>query len=112
MEIARQHRGEIHLLFTDMVMPKLSGDDLAAEIRRDRPAIKLLVCSGYTGDAAAQQGVLDPSIPFLQKPFTPRALAVKVREALDGSEQDAWAKGAQSDAARIGRSDPGVGSCA
>jgi PAS domain S-box-containing protein len=112
LEIARQHHGEIHLLFTDMVMPKLSGDDLAAEIRRDHPSIKLLVCSGYTGDAAAQQGVLDPSIPFLQKPFTPRTLAVKVREALDGSVQGAWRKRPRSDAARIGRSDPGVGSSA
>ncbi len=112
LEIARQHHGEIHLLFTDMVMPKLSGDDLAAEIRRDRPAIKLLVCSGYTGDAAAHQGVLDPSIPFLQKPFTPRALAVKMREALDGSVQGAWRKGPQSEAERFGRSDPGIGSSA
>ena len=108
LEVARGYRGEIHLLFTDMVMPKLGGNDLAAVIRRDRPAIKLLVCSGYTGDAADQQGALDPSIPFLQKPFTPRSLAAKVREALDGSVESAWPQGPGGDAERGARNDPGV----
>jgi two-component system cell cycle sensor histidine kinase/response regulator CckA len=97
LEVARKHNGEIHLLFTDMVMPKKCGNDIADEIRRDRPGIKVLFSSGYTGDIVAQQGPLDASIPFLQKPFTPRTLAVKVREALDGSVEGVWpeAKGTQ-----------------
>ena len=108
LQIARGHRGEIHLLFTDMVMPKMGGNDLAAEILRDRPAIKVLVCSGYTGDAAAPQAVLDPSVPFLQKPFTPRTLAVKVREALDGRAEGAWPKAPGGEAERGDRNDPSI----
>jgi PAS domain S-box-containing protein len=98
LEVARKHNGEIHLLFTDMVMPKKCGNDIADEIRRDRPSIKVLFSSGYMGEIIAQQGPLDASIPFLQKPFTPRTLAVKVREALDGSVEGVWpeAEGAQA----------------
>ena len=100
LEVARKHNGEIHLLFTDMVMPKKCGNEIASEIRRDRPDIKVLFSSGYTGDIVAQQGPLDPSIPFLQKPFTPRTLAVKVREALDGSVEGVWPEGRGSQAQR------------
>jgi CheY-like chemotaxis protein len=108
LETARAYHGEIHLLFTDMVMPKLGGSDLAMEIRRDRPAIRLLVCSGYTGDGVSQQGILDATVPFLQKPFTPRTLAIKVREALDGQVQGAWPAGPGSEAEGAGRNNPGV----
>ena len=88
LELARKYPGEIHLLLTDIVMPKKSGSEIADEIRRTRPDVQVLFSSGYTGDVVAQQGVLDPAIPFLQKPFTPRVLAVRVRELLDGS--GAW----------------------
>jgi len=108
LEVARRHEGEIHLLFTDIVMPRMCGNEIAGEIRRDRPGIKVLYSSGYTGDVAAQQGALDPTIPFLQKPFTPRTLAVKVREALDGSAEGAWPEGKGSQADQLKRSDPGV----
>ena len=83
LDKAREYGGEIHLLLTDLVMPRMSGKELADELRRDRPGIKVLLCSGYTGDAVMQQGVLDASIPFLQKPFTLRTLTAKVREVLD-----------------------------
>jgi two-component system cell cycle sensor histidine kinase/response regulator CckA len=89
IEVARQYSGEIQLLFSDVMMPKMSGPDLAAQIRRERPGIKVLLSSGYTGDAAMQQGVLDASTPFLQKPFSAHALAIKVREALDAGDSPA-----------------------
>jgi len=109
LEVARQYAGEIHLLFTDIVMPKKCGNEIAGEIRQDRPGIKVLFSSGYTGDVVAQQGALDPAIPFLQKPFTPRTVAVKVREALDGIAEEAWPDGKGTQAERRKRSDPGVG---
>ena len=84
IEISREYRGEIHLLLSDMVMPKMNGRDLAERLRRDRPGIKVLLTSGYIGDMATQQGILEAAIPVLQKPFTPKTLAVKVREVLDG----------------------------
>jgi len=108
LEVARQYEGEIHLLFTDIVMPKKCGNEVVGEIRRDRPGIKVLFSSGYTGDVVAQQGALDPTIPFLQKPFTPRTLAVKVREALDGSVEGVWPEGKGSQAERLEKTDPNV----
>jgi nitrogen-specific signal transduction histidine kinase/CheY-like chemotaxis protein len=83
LALAREYGGEIQLLLTDVVMPKMSGKELADAMRRDRPALKVVLCSGYTGDTVMQQGVLDASIPFLQKPFTLRSLTFKVREVLD-----------------------------
>ena len=109
LEAARQYEGEIHLLFTDIVMPKKCGNEIALEIKQDRPDIKVLFSSGYTGDVVAQQGALDPTIPFLQKPFTPRTLAVKVREALDGIAEGAWPDGKGTQAERRKRNDPSVG---
>ncbi len=108
LEAARRHEGEIHLLFTDMVMPKKCGNEIADEIRRSRPGIKVLYSSGYTGDLVAQQGALDPAIPFLQKPFTPHTLAIKVREALDGEVEGIWPEGKGSQAERRAKGDPGV----
>ncbi len=109
LEVARRHQGEIHLLFTDIVMPRKCGNEIADDIRRDRPGIKVLFSSGYTGDVVAQQGPLDSSIPFLQKPFTPRTLAVKVREALDGRVEAAWGEGMGPQPEGSRRDDPGVG---
>jgi two-component system, cell cycle sensor histidine kinase and response regulator CckA len=106
--VARAYRGEIHLLLTDIVMPKRNGNELAADIRRDRPAIKVLFSSGYTGDVVAQQGALDPTVPFLQKPFTPRTLAVKVREALGCRVLAAWPDGQNSEAELFRRAGPGI----
>jgi CheY-like chemotaxis protein len=77
------HRGEIHLLLTDVVMPKMSGRELGERIRLQRPDLRILYMSGYTDDAILRQGVLEDRIPFLPKPFTAEALARKVREALD-----------------------------
>jgi two-component system, cell cycle sensor histidine kinase and response regulator CckA len=82
IEIANRHSGEIHLLLSDIMMPRMSGPDLAREILRSRPSTKVLFCSGYNGDGVLH-GVLGPSTPLLRKPFTACSLALKVRDALD-----------------------------
>jgi PAS domain S-box-containing protein len=84
LEIAERCAGEIHLLFSDIMMPRMNGLELAERLRRSRPGIKVLLTSGYTGDVVAP-GALHSSIPLLQKPFTARTLAAKVRETLDAS---------------------------
>ena len=79
-----QHRnGPIHLMLTDVVMPVTSGPDLARGITALDPQIKVLYMSGYTDSAIMRNGVLDPGVAYIQKPFTPGDLARKVREVLD-----------------------------
>jgi FixJ family two-component response regulator len=64
-------------------MPKINGRDLAARLSRRRPAMKVLYMSGYTDGAIVNNGILRREVAFLQKPFTPAALAEKVREVLE-----------------------------
>ncbi len=85
IRIAERHEAIVHLLITDVVMPRMSGRALADAVRRHRPNIKVLFMSGYTDDAIVHHGVLDPGTPFLQKPFTLATLGRKVREVLDRS---------------------------
>jgi len=73
----------IHLLLTDVIMPGMTGKALAKEISRTQPGLKTLFISGYTDEAIASHGILDPGVAFLQKPFSPMALARKVRLVLD-----------------------------
>jgi two-component system cell cycle sensor histidine kinase/response regulator CckA len=73
----------IHLLITDVVMPKISGRELADQLTRRRANIKVLYMSGYTDSAIASSGVLQREVAFLQKPFTPVGLVEKVREVLE-----------------------------
>ena len=84
LAIAARHPGPIHLLLTDVVMPGLSGRQLADQLARGRPDTKVLYTSGYTNDAVVRHGVLESGIAYLQKPFTLDGLARKVREVLDG----------------------------
>jgi PAS domain S-box-containing protein len=86
--LAEQHQGPIHLLLSDVVMPLMNGPDLAKQLAAKRPAMKVLFMSGYTSKAAIHHGMLDPAIPFLQKPFTLDLLALKVREVLDGEKSE------------------------
>ena len=83
LRLAAEHPGRIHLLITDVVMPGMSGRDLATQLATDRPQMKRLFMSGYTADVIAHRGVLDEGVEFLGKPFTRDDLARKVREVLD-----------------------------
>ena len=80
--LAEKHRGDIHLLLTDVVMPQISGAELARRIALIRPELKVLFMSGYTDDSIVRHGVLDSRMAFLQKPFTPESLTRKLREVL------------------------------
>jgi two-component system cell cycle sensor histidine kinase/response regulator CckA len=83
LELANAHLDEIDLLLTDVVMPEVSGRQLAERLRELRPTLKVLFVSGYTDDAIIRHGMLEPGINYLQKPFSPQSLARKVREVLD-----------------------------
>jgi len=76
---------QIDLLLTDVVMPGMSGNDMSRILLMKQPGMPVLFMSGYTDDAIVQHGVLEAGINFLQKPFTPAALALKVREVLDAA---------------------------
>jgi PAS domain S-box-containing protein len=82
--ICHSFNGPIHLMVTDVIMPKLNGRELAERVAAVHPEMHVLYMSGYTDNAVVTNGVLQGAMPFLQKPFTPTALARKVREMLDG----------------------------
>jgi len=81
-----QHAGAIDLLVADVVMPGMSGRQLAQELLRSRPNMKVLYLSGYTQDAVGRHGVFEDQTPLLHKPFTPDELAQKVRDVLDSDK--------------------------
>jgi CheY-like chemotaxis protein len=83
LQIAEKHPGRIQLLLTDVVMPQMSGKELSVRMTRISPDIVVLFASGYTDDAVVHHGVLERDMDFIQKPFTPNALAKKVRQVLD-----------------------------
>ncbi len=83
LDIATRYSGAIHLLLTDVVMPGLNGRELATRLADLRPDARVIFMSGYTDDAVTRHGVLEPGSAYVQKPFTPDAIARKVREVLD-----------------------------
>ena len=82
LKIIASNKGRIDLLLTDLILPRLSGRELAERIMEQRPEIKCLFMSGYTDDSVVKSGILDHQTPFLQKPFSMEALLQKIREVL------------------------------
>jgi PAS domain S-box-containing protein len=89
LEVARRHEGEIHLLVTDMVMPGMSGRDLAEQLRALREGLRVLYISGYVQDAATRVALASGRSAFVAKPFTPEVLVDRVRELLATAEAEA-----------------------
>jgi signal transduction histidine kinase/ActR/RegA family two-component response regulator len=83
LDVAAKHDGPIHLLVTDVVMPRLSGNELASRLVERRPGVRVLFISGYSDEAIEQHGVLTPDSVYLEKPVSPDALSRRVRELLD-----------------------------
>jgi len=90
--LAARHAGPIHLLLTDVVMPRMTGRELAEQLRPARPAMKVLYMSGYAEDVIASRGLLDPGLLHIPKPFASEALARKVREVLGSTPDPAPAR--------------------
>jgi PAS domain S-box-containing protein len=78
-----QHKGEIDLMLTDVVMPEMSGGDLIDHLMSHYPQMKILCMSGYTDDTIVRHGILEEKVEFIQKPFTTVALAQRIRKVLD-----------------------------
>ncbi len=83
LAIAKVYSSEIHLAVTDVVLPAMSGKELARKLREARPGLKILFMSGYAEEQVVHQGVVERDVAFLAKPFTPAALYEKVRGVLD-----------------------------
>jgi len=84
LEVLREHKQAVDLLLTDVVMPRLGGQDLANEVRLLHPGIRVIYMSGYTDGAISRAGILGEGVTLLEKPFTSERLTRGVREALDG----------------------------
>jgi two-component system cell cycle sensor histidine kinase/response regulator CckA len=85
LELLRRHTGPLDLLVTDVVMPGMSGPDVAGAVAAMRPGAQVLYISGYTDASVGHHGMLEPGIAFLQKPFNADELTRTVREVLDGA---------------------------
>jgi two-component system, cell cycle sensor histidine kinase and response regulator CckA len=83
LRVVSNHHGPLHLVITDVVMPRVSGPPLVERLRAETPGLAVLFMSGYTDDAVVRHGLIEAGMNFLQKPYTPLALAKKVRQVLD-----------------------------
>jgi DNA-binding NtrC family response regulator len=85
IRVAHRHTGPIHLMLTDMVMPRMNGRELAKQLAPLRPEMKVLFMSGYIKEDITSQDTLNPEMCFIQKPFTTASLLSKLRELLERS---------------------------
>jgi PAS domain S-box-containing protein len=85
--VSEQFSGTVHLLLTDVIMPRMTGPELASRLIATRPTIRVLYMSGYANRSIERTGVLDQELAFLQKPVTPDTLLGKVREVIDGAHR-------------------------
>jgi CheY-like chemotaxis protein len=92
LKVAQQYDGNIPLLLTDVIMPGMSGRELADSLKQSRADVKILYMSGYTHDLVTQQGILESGSDILQKPFSINALLSRVRDVLDARVQPAQAR--------------------
>jgi CheY-like chemotaxis protein len=86
IRLAEEHSEHIDLMLTDVIMPGMTGREVAERVQAARPKMKVLYVSGYTDNIIAERGMLTPGMAFLQKPFSPTHLAAKVREVLDAPQ--------------------------
>src|SRR5262249_20680480 len=91
LDLAAHHSGRVDLLLTDVMMPDLTGRQLADRLTTSRPGLAVLFMSGYAEDAIVHHGRLDPDTAFLQKPFAPETLTQRVRAVLDAQTRTAAA---------------------
>jgi DNA-binding NtrC family response regulator len=101
--VVEKHRGAIHILVTDVVMPGLNGSQLAGRLISLRPGLRVLYISGYPEESIAHHGVLRPDQHFLQKPFSPGLFLEKVREVLDARGGDPKLRRSDVDGDGVGR---------
>ena len=87
LELVRNHADAIHLLITDVVMPDMDGPELVRQLSTIRPDTRTLFMSGYMDDTLGERGILSSNANFIQKPFSPRTIAQKVRDILDGVQR-------------------------
>ncbi len=87
LEIVRKHDDTIHLVITDVVMPDMDGPELVRQLSTIRPDTQTLFMSGYMDDTLGERGILSTNANFIQKPFSPRTIAQKVRDILDGVQR-------------------------
>ena len=87
LDVVRNYTGAIHLLITDVMMPDMDGPELVRQLSTIRPDTRTLFMSGYMDDTLGERGILTTNANFIQKPFSPRTIAQRVREILDGVER-------------------------
>jgi CheY-like chemotaxis protein len=83
LNLVANHDGEIHMLVTDVIMPRMDGGKLAERLSADLPGLRVMFISGYTANVIAHHGVLEDGVEFLEKPFTRDRLLQRVRQVLD-----------------------------